>query len=181
MEDTAMEYISLEEAAVNKGSWISHERDPDYDLGLDMAYSRLRTSVNKVKYGRIENRRHSAELNIYTQWLAENRDRLSVSVIILTLDLIIGMRSMMINYFQAGTVGLVEGLLTLARDKVERSEEILAEYVSLLRTGAREEAGTRASRLESLRGEKRGVMRDLVRLVKHEGRQAQLELITFRV
>ena len=78
-------------------------------------------------------------------------------------------------------MGLLEGLLTLARDKVERSEEILAEYVSLLVTGAREEAGTRASRLESLRGEKRGVMRDLVRLVKHEGRQAQLELITFRV
>ena len=76
-----MEYISLEEAAVNKGSWISAERDPDYDLGLDMAYSRLRTSVNKVKYGRIENMRHSAELNIYTRWLEENRAKLTVSLI----------------------------------------------------------------------------------------------------
>ena len=83
MEDTAREYISLEEAAVSKGSWISQERDPDFDLGLDMAYSRLRTSVNKVKYGRIENRRHMAELDIYAQWLEENKERLTVSCITL--------------------------------------------------------------------------------------------------
>ena len=175
MEDTAQEYISLEEAAVKKGSWISHERDPDYDLGLDMAYSRLRTSVNKVKYGRIENRRHSAELSIYTQWLEENRERLTVSHINPQND-----DDLMI-LLQAGTVGLLEGLLTLARDKVEKSELILAEYVSLLVTGAREEAGSRASRLDSVRQEKRGVMRDLVKLVKHEGSNNKLEHITFKI
>ena len=52
---------------------------------------------------------------------------------------------MTINLLQVGTAGLLEGLLALARDKVERAELILAEYVSLLRTGAREEAGSRAS------------------------------------
>ena len=85
------------------------------------------------------------------------------------------------NHVQAGTVGLLEGLLTVARDKVERSELILAEYVSLLVTGAREEAGSRASSLDSVRQEKRGVMRDLVKLVKHEGTTHKLELITFKI
>lgn len=47
MEATAREYQGLEAAAVVKGSWISQERDGDYDLMLDMAYSRLRTSINR--------------------------------------------------------------------------------------------------------------------------------------
>ena len=183
MEATAKEYISLEEAAVNKGSWISHERDPDYDLGLDMAYSRLRTSVNKVKYGRIENRRHTAELAHYTQWLEENRERLTVSFSIWNIAMHWSeIRSMRMNLLQVGTAGLLEGLLKLAGDKVEKAELILAEYVSLLRTGAREEAGSRASCLDSVREEKRGVMRDLVKLIKHEAsRQTELEFIAYKI
>ena len=49
------------------------------------------------------------------------------------------------------------------------------------RTGTREEAGSRASCLDSVREEKRGVMRDLVKLVKHEGRQADTGFITFKI
>ena len=75
----------------------------------------------------------------------------------------------------------MEGLLSLARDKVSRVDTIMTEYVGLLVTGAREEAGSRANSLDSMRVEKRGVMRDLVKLVKHEGRQAQLDFITFKI
>ena len=89
MESTAREYISLEEAAVSRGSWISSDRDPDYDLGLDMAYSRLRTSVNRVKYGRIENRRHTEELARYYRWLQENRARLKVTILTLFKTLVL--------------------------------------------------------------------------------------------
>ena len=85
------------------------------------------------------------------------------------------------NLQQAGTAGLLEGLLSVAKDKVEKAEIILAEYVSLLRTGAREEAGSRASCLDSVREEKRGVMRDLGKLVKHEGRQTDTGFITFKI
>ena len=39
-------------------AWVGSTRDKDYDLMLDMAYTRLRTSLNRVKYSRIENMRH---------------------------------------------------------------------------------------------------------------------------
>ena len=84
-------------------------------------------------------------------------------------------------FVQTGTAGLLEGLLHLAEDKVHRAERIMEEYVGLLRSGAQEQAGSMASSLDSVRGEKRGVMRDIIKLMKHEGRQGQLDFVIFKV
>ena len=84
-------------------------------------------------------------------------------------------------FVQTGTAGLLEGLLHLAQDKVHRAERIMEEYVGLLRSGAQEQAGSMASSLDSVRGEKRGVMRDIIKLMKHEGRQGQLDFVIFKV
>ena len=160
MKDNAKEYWSLEDAAVLQGGWISRERNPDYDLMLDMAYSRLRTSVNRVKYGRIENMRHKRELELYQEWMVDNKDRL-----------------------RDNTVSLLETLIRSAGDKIGDVDSRLMEYVSWLSSGDKDQARQCADLLETIREGKRNTMKELVQTMmqtwnKEGGRQ--MDFVAFK-
>ena len=111
MEDTGHEYVSLEDAALVGGGWIGQTRNKDYDLMLDMAYTRLRTTVNRVKYARIENMRHRQELAVYQQWFNSNK-----------------------THLKSNTVRLLEDLIAAAWSKVTEADAKLQDYVASLVT-----------------------------------------------
>ena len=153
---TAREYCELEQAALRKESWLLHERDSNVDVMLELTFTRLRSSVNQMKFGRIENRRNRRELEVFSAWLEANKDRLKLD-----------------------TMEAMARLVGTAQEKCEEVESQLAEFVSLLSAGDREKAGLTANSLEEARTGKRISMKEL----RYSGIQAmrgkQLDIISF--
>ena len=68
--EAGRKYCEVENTACTMTTaWVGVERNSDYDLELEMAYSKIRGALARVKYGRIENKRHKKELEIYRAWL----------------------------------------------------------------------------------------------------------------
>ena len=155
---TAREYCELEQAALRRESWLLHERDSNVDVMLELTFTRLRSSVNQMKYGRIENRRNRRELEVFSTWLEANKDRLKVE-----------------------TRELMSRLVRIAEEKCGQVETHLEEFVSLLSAGEREQARLSANNLEDARTGKRNCMKEL----RYSGIQAmrlggkQLDIISF--
>ena len=150
---TGGEYCGLEDQAVRKGNWLEQERDSQVDLMLEMSYTRLRGSINQVKYGRIENLRNRAELQIFETWLEDNRDKLTPN-----------------------TTGLVEDLVRVGKEKCGEVEAGMEQLVSLLSAGHRDRARETAEGVEKARAGKRDKMRELMATVsyvwRHEDRDS---------
>ena len=157
---TAREYCELEQAALRKESWLLHERDSNVDVMLELTYTRLRSSVNQMKYGRIENKRNRRELEVFSAWLEANKEMLRVE-----------------------TMELMSRLVGTAKDQCDQVETHLEEFVSLLFAGDgdREKARQTANNLEDARTGKRKSMKEL----RNNGIQAmrlggkQLDIISF--
>ena len=155
---TAREYCELEQAAVRKQSWLDHERDSNVDVMLELTFTRLRSSVNQMKYGRIENRRNRRELEVFSAWLETNKDQL-----------------------KEDTMELMSRLVETAQDQCDQVDRQLGEFVSVLFTGDREAAMLTANSLEDARSGKRNSMKEL----RNNGIQAmrtggkQLDIISF--
>ena len=133
----------MADSACEGAGWVGAERNSDYDLVLEMAYSKLRASLARVKYGRIENNRHTKELDIYREWVEQNKDNLRDS-----------------------TMGLLDKLLDRAEDKVREVDMRVTEYAGLLSTGG-ENARKAATILETSRIGKRNVMKEVVQTIVH--------------
>ena len=153
---TAKEYCELEQAAVRKESWLLHERDSNMDVMLELTFTRLRTSVNQMKFGRIENRRNRRELEVFSAWLEANKDRLRLDT-----------RELMLS------------LVGSAQEQCEQVERHLAEFLALLSAGDREKAGLTANSLEAARTGKRNSMKELRMSGLQAMRSKQLDLISF--
>ena len=110
--EAGRDYCKTEDSACQGTSWVGVERNGDNDLVLEMAYSKIRGALAMVKYGRIENRRHSMELDIYKNWLEENRDSLRDSC-----------------------GGQMDKLLNRAEKKVREVDVRIVQYVGALSTG----------------------------------------------
>ena len=158
MEDMGHEYVSLEDAALVQGGWIGQSRNKDYDLMLDMAYTRLRTTVNRVKYARIENMRHRQELDVYQQWFNNNKVHLKSS-----------------------TVSLLEDLMAAAGSKVAEADAKLQDYVASLETRDREKIRSQAKVLDKVRSGKREAMTELMQTLKSSWNKEakQTDFVTF--
>eukprot|EP00092_Neocalanus_flemingeri_P057431 GFUD01068246.1.p1 GENE.GFUD01068246.1~~GFUD01068246.1.p1 ORF type:complete len:471 (-),score=157.58 GFUD01068246.1:5-1324(-) len=141
--DACREYSSMEDRACEGTGWVGVERNSDYDLVLEMAYSKIRAALARVKYGRIENKRHRSELEIYRDWVEQNKDSLRDS-----------------------TKGQLDRLLERAEDKVGEVEMRLTEYVGLPSTGG-ERARDAARALETTRIGKRNVMKEAIQTIVH--------------
>ena len=155
---TAREYCELEQAALRRESWLVHERDSKVDVMLEMTFTRLRSSVNQLKYGRIENQRNRRELEVFSAWLEANKDIL-----------------------RAETRELMSGLVLVAGDLCDQVETQLEEFVSLLFAGDREKARMTANNLEDARTGKRNCMKELrsngIQAMRSGGKQ--LGIISF--
>ena len=155
---TAREYCELEQAALRRESWLLHERDSNVDVMLELTYTRLRSSLNQMKYGRIENRRNRRELEVFSAWLEANKEMLRVE-----------------------TRELMSSLVGTAKEQCDQVETHLEEFVSLLFAGNREQARLTANNLEDARTGKRNCMKEL----RYSGIQAmrlggkQLDIISF--
>ena len=155
---TAKEYCELEQAAVRKESWLLHERDSNVDVMLELTFTRLRSSVNQMKYGRIENRRNRRELEVFSTWLETNKDRL-----------------------REDTRELMSSLVETAQDQCDQVDRQLGEFVSVLFKRDREAAMTTANSLENARTGKRNSMKELrntgIQAMRSGGKQ--LDIISF--
>ena len=155
---TAREYCELEQAALRKESWLLHERDSIVDVRLELTFTRLRSSVNQMKYGRIENKRNRRELEVFSAWLEANKDRLRVE-----------------------TGELMARLVEIAKEQCDQVETHLEEFVSLLFSEDREKARLTANNLEDARTGKRKSMKELringIQALRLGGKQ--LDIISF--
>jgi hypothetical protein len=141
--ETCRDYCRIEDSACKGSSWVGIERNGDTDLVLEMAYSIIRGALAGVKYGRIENKRHRREVEIYKQWLEDNRENLRDS-----------------------TSGQLARLLNRAEGKVGEVESQLTNYVGVLCTSG-ESAREAKEALETLRKGKRMVMKEAVQTIVH--------------
>ena len=125
---------------------------------LDMAYTRLRTAVNRVKYARIENMRHRQELDVYQQWFNNNKVHLKSS-----------------------TVSLLEDLITAAGSMVAEADAKLQDYVASLETRDREKIRSQAKVLDKVRSGKREAMTELMQTLKSSWNKEakQTDFVTF--
>ena len=154
---TCQEYCALEDQAVKKGAWFEQERDNNVDLKLEMLYTRLRSNINQVKYGRIENLRNRRELEIFNSWLENNKEKLKPST--------------------------AEDMLRLLRTGEEKCREVetgMEKLVTFLSSGERDRARQVAESVEALRASKRNNLREILSTIMQAWRgQKGLDNISF--
>ena len=144
IEDSARNYCSMDDTLVDESGWGGEQRGTD--LRLDMAYSRMRTSVNKVKYGRIENRRHASELEVYKDWVDRHQTLLKRS-----------------------TVDILEKLLSVAKDNVGVIDEMYPKYITcLLLEENKEEIRAKVEDIENHRRGKRKAIKEILNTISGE-------------
>ena len=122
-----------------------------------MAYSKIRGALAGVKYARIENKRHRRELEIYKQWLEDNRENLRDS-----------------------TSRQLTKLLSRAEGKVGEVDSQFADYVGVLCT-AGESSREAKEALETSRTSKRMVMKEVVQTIVHswKGESKSLSFVSY--
>ena len=116
-----------------------------------MAYSKIRGALARVKYGRIENRRHAEELAIYRIWLQDNKSELRES-----------------------TRSQLSSLLERAASCVQEVDHRLGDYVAVLSKGG-ESARNAKEGLELSRSGKRKILKEALQTIvyswKGDGRK----------
>ena len=133
------------------------ERNTEHDLELEMAYSKIRGALARVKYTRIENKRHKEELDIYKSWLQENRENLRDS-----------------------TNEQLSRLCNRAEQKVVTVDSRMAEYVAAL---ASKSSSVRELKedVETARHSKRDLMKEVLQTIVHswKGDGSILPFVTY--
>jgi len=157
--ESCKEYCDVENTAREGRPWVGVERNSDHDLELEMAYSKIRGAFARVKYGRIENKRHKAELQIYKAWLEANWDNLRNS-----------------------SREQLKRLCNRAEDKVEKGNACMDAYVESLasKTSTVREA---KEDLEVARISKRNLMKEVVQTIIHswKGDGRNLPFVTYEL
>merc|ERR1719427_1683428 len=144
IEDSARNYCSMDDTQVDESGWGGKQRGTD--LRLDMAYSRMRTSINKVKYGRIENMRHASELVVYKDWVDRHQTLLKRS-----------------------TVDILEKLLSVANDNVGVIDEMYPKYITcLLLDENKEQIRAKVDNIEKHRRGKRKAIKEILNTISGE-------------
>ena len=135
----------------------------------------------RVKYGRIENKRHGRELQLYSAWLADHRPQLRASTVSLLEGLMAGARDKVSSDWRGGAL-----CSPLIGWQVAEVEAGLGEYVASLEAGNKEVATAAAETLETVRQAKRNMMKELVSHIKYswnkEGRDGRhFDFVTYKL